>query len=238
MVVFHFKSATNQNQNQSISWWLIHHSAFLQIACLCFSWEHCTLCLIAPHIANAQPLIHNWPNKKCCNSQIIVSVAKQLCIKSNCKTAIVRIGNNTKGFNPIQHCPGFATIIFLEASQWILNQIAEPQKQGHKARQMRVKLDRNCSVCGLSYRQNCRLSICWYFDMYQTGRSDTVRRGACLHHFAICTSLHQHLPCVWVPPSLTISPTNLPVSAVPCSTHFHCSCVFSGIVKFWVDLQV
>ena len=76
------------------------------------------------------------------------------------------------------------------------------------------------------------------FDMYQTGRSDTVRRGACLHHFAICTSLHQHLPCVWVPPSLTISPTNLPVSAVPCSTHFHCSCVFSGIVKFWVDLQV
>ena len=67
------------------------------------------------------------------------------------------------------------------------------------------------------------------FDMYQTGRSDTVRRGACLHHFAIRTSLHQHLPCVWVPPSLTISPTNLPVSAVPCSTHFHCSCVFSGI---------
>ena len=76
------------------------------------------------------------------------------------------------------------------------------------------------------------------FDMYQTGRSDTVRRGACLHHFAIRTSLHQHLPCVWVPPSLTISPTNLPVSAVPCSTHFHCSCVFSGIVKLWVDLQV
>ena len=164
MVVFHFKSATNQNQNQSILWWLIHHSAFLQIACLCFSWEHCTLCLIAPHIANAQPLIHNWPNKKCCNSQIIVSVAKQLCIQSNCKTAIVRIGNNTKGFNPIQHCPGFATIIFLEASQWILNQIAEPQKQGHKARQMRVKLDRNCCAWGLSYRQHCRLSICWYFD--------------------------------------------------------------------------
>ena len=65
-----------------------------------------------------------------------------------------------------------------------------------------------------------------------------IRRGAFLYHFAICTSLHQHLPCVWVPPSLTISPTNLPVSAVPCSTHFHCSCVFSGIVKFWVDLQV